>query len=110
MPRIFVPKQVKKRDPETRQIVSAFDFTDAMRFGQLKYILQDSDSDVFLGNNLEKIELAMEDVQPEDYLLPVGDPVTISLCAIVMARKTGAINVLKWDGRARQYFPNHTNV
>lgn len=110
MPRVFVPKQVKKRDRTTREIIQAYDYTDAMRFGQLTQILRDSDSEVFLDANYERITEVMADVTVDDYLLLVGDPVTMSLCSIAMAKKLGQINVLKWDSRAKCYYPHQTKV
>ena len=48
---------------------------------------------------------ALEGVEPDDWLLPVGDPAAIAVAATEFARLTGRLRILRWDRQADDYVP-----
>lgn len=82
----------------------ALDFTDALRFGSLSFILKQDYKPEFFGDVFERISDSLKDVTDEDYFIPTGDPAIISLCAAEIVRRTGRINILRWDRTKQTYF------
>lgn len=59
-----------------------------------------------LDEALAKLRTACE----RDWLLPVGDPVAISLLAVAFADRVGCIRLLKWDRMSKVYYSVELNT
>jgi len=64
-------------------------------------------SDDFL-NNMSKVLSAYDPI--DDYLLMIGDPVSIGLAFSYITEKWNMVRLLKWDGQSKKYLPIIINV
>jgi hypothetical protein len=111
MSRVFLPQIVQRFDAAEGKMRPAFDFSAAAQFGQLIPILDAHDDPVFLARITSKIKKALEDFSEKDYLLAVGDPAVIAVCAGLILRRNGTrLNMLKWDRRLAIYIHQEINL
>jgi hypothetical protein len=83
------------------QASSTRDFSDAERYGKIKYLLPDNfqiaRSPVIAEDKLKRKLAAFND---EDYLVLIGDPIIIGLATLIAGRaNNGRVKALKWDRR-----------
>ena len=52
----------------------------------------------------------LENFKPNDYLLPVGNPVLISLAIHEILMKNSEVKILTWDNRDELYVPRRITV
>jgi len=79
----------------------------AMDFGNVEAILGFDDELSFLNVQriAQKIRWNMRRMMPGDYILPVGNPISIGLTFIVAQDLTaGDFKVLRWDSQERRYY------
>ncbi len=103
MSRVFITQEVMhrtRRDPRN----SKFNFTNAERFGRLVTLAPQTrgvyDPQVYV----KRLRYMLADFNELDYLLPVGDPVVVTLAAAIAAHVNhGRFKVLKWDKRLHDY-------
>jgi len=108
--KVFIP-QVTTRWCETNQKkVPAFDLSPAAAHGQLHPILEVDDNPAYLARLTQKITKAMENFQEDDFLLAVGDPSIIAVCAGIVLRKFNRMNLLKWDRKLGIYIALEINL
>lgn len=84
------------------QLQPGKDYNPAMKFGDLVPVFQPS-AQVYAGTqdyvDISRRKLA--NATPDDYFLPVGDPLLICTAFYEMAvRNDGFVRVLKWDKKA----------
>lgn len=53
---------------------------------------------------------ALKDFEVNDYLLPVGNPILISIAIHEILMKNGEIKILTWDKRNESYAPRRLTV
>jgi hypothetical protein len=82
-----------------------FNYAPATKFGRLEFLwppgyqLQADGAQA-----VASLEATLADATAADYLLLTGDPSIMGLAAVVMARRTGHLNILKWDNALRDYY------
>jgi hypothetical protein len=89
------------------------DVSKAMDFGSLTLVLDRYDEAQMLNmpRIVAKMRSRLAKFTPMDYLLLVGNPVTIGVaCAIVADLCGGRFTVLKWDGQERRYYPIRVDI
>lgn len=101
--KVFLPQIVERFDVTKKAMVPAFDFSAAAQFGQLTTILGPEDDVLFLARITPKIRKALEGFTDQDFLLAVGDPAVIAVCAGIILRRHKTLNLLKWDRKFRIY-------
>lgn len=85
----------------------------ALKFGSLEILISGRDNQLYntapLVADLQKKLLLFD---PEiDYLLLVGDPAAIAVCAMICGKATNSpINLLKWDRQERAYYPLKVDI
>jgi hypothetical protein len=95
------------------QASSTRNFSDAERFGTVKYLLPDGfqivRSPVIAEDKLKRKLARFSD---DDYLLLTGDPIIIGLATLIAGRANGGrVNTLKWDRRdGGHYIPIQLDV
>lgn len=84
----------------------------ALKFGSIEPLISGRDSQLYNTAPLvEELEAKLASFDEDDYLLLVGDPAAIAICAIIAARRTGGlIQLLKWDRQERAYYPLKVHV
>lgn len=88
-------------------------YVPAMKYGRLEALLQRSEelSMVNMPTILRKLHVGLADMTIDDYLVLVGNPVSIGLaCAIASKITGGKFNVLKWDAQESDYVPLYLNM
>ena len=89
---------------DSRKNMSAAD-----KFGQLKDVYS-SVGRVYNGDKLiEHARRVLDNWQPGDYLLLVGDPTLCGICMAVALESEEEINVLRWDRINFDYVPLRLN-
>lgn len=101
MPTVYIPNIVRRL--EDGRLRPVFDFTQAATFGNLKEIIEEFDDLLFTEHTSAKIAAALANFKEGDYLLAVGDPTAIALCAGVLFRSHSSIRMLKWDRKTKRY-------
>jgi hypothetical protein len=102
-PRVFIPHVVKKFNRTNPGVPIAFDFSKAERFGELNFILSDDDDVENIEAVTNKIQNALDDFGDNDYLIAVGDPTVIAICAGVAILGQENVKMLKWDRHRKDY-------
>jgi hypothetical protein len=102
-PRVFIPQIVKRYDKVQRVVVDMHDFTAAQTFGKLETVLDDNDNPDLLSRMTHKVNQKLATFTHEDYLIAVGDPCLIAVCAGVILRRQPTLNLLKWQRELRTY-------
>ena len=77
----------------------------AQVYGQTRIILPRDRGSLRVGSDALKVRQALEDVEPDDWLLPTGDPAAIAVAAVEFGRLTGRLRILRWDRQADDYVP-----
>ena len=101
--RVFIPQVVTRYDEAKGGEVPVFDFSAAASFGQLTPILDRDVNVMFLARITKVIGEALESFSDDDYLLAVGDPAVIAVCAGLILRRKSCMKLLKWDRKLRIY-------
>ncbi len=101
--RVFIPQLVTRFDHSKGHAVPMFDFSPAAQYGQLTPILDESDDPLFLARLAPKIRKMLDGFTEHDYLLAVGDPTVIAICAGLILRRHSNIKMLKWDRKMFTY-------
>jgi hypothetical protein len=101
--KVFLPQIVERFDVAKKAMVPAFDFSAAAQFGQLTPILGQEDDVIFLARITQKIRKELECFTEHDFLLAVGDPAVIAVCAGIILRRHKTLKLLKWDRKLRIY-------
>lgn len=88
-----------------------FDVTPALKYGELVILSQHNNSMFASVPMIRHFREKLKDFSDEDYILPVGDPVTIAAVAAVAADiNDGYFKMLKWDKKQREYLVIEINA
>lgn len=102
-PRVFIPKVVLRRDPDTGRHFEAHDLTPAQQYGQLTPVLGFDDNPKYIARLTPKVQKGLADFTHQDYLLAVGDPCLIGLCCGIILRSSPMLTMLKWERSLKMY-------
>lgn len=96
-PRVFVVQEVRKRN-----------ISQAMDFGSIEPVLEYDEEAGLL--NIPRITFRIKQrlatITPHDWLMLMGNPVSIGIACAVAADITGGrFKVLKWDQQEMRYLP-----
>lgn len=102
MPKVYcVAEPIRMENGEP---VPLFDLTPAVKFGEIVILLKHNSSVLNTVPLIRALKTKLEGFTAEDYVLPVGDPVLISIVVALCAEQTGGrFNMLKWDKKERTY-------
>lgn len=101
MSTVYIPQIVRRATNGV--LTPKFDFTEAAQFGTLKEIVGEFEDILFTDRIASIVQSSLEEFTQDDYLLAVGDPTVIALCAGVIFRKHSSVKMLKWDRQTRKY-------
>lgn len=103
MSKVFVvtePITYKDGRPEP-----AFDISPALKYGDIIVLTKHNHSMFASVPMVKHLREQLKDYSDNDYILPVGDPVTIAAVAAVASDiNQGFFRMLKWDKRQRSYY------
>lgn len=103
MPKVYIPHNVFRFDHATQSKVPAYNFQPALLFGDITPVLPNETNLFAYQECVTKCWSVLQDSSSEDFLLPVGDPVIIGICAHLMAGKNGSLKMLKWEKYIKRY-------
>ena len=78
----------------------------ATNFGELEFLLPPQTNLMFsTEKTLNIIKSGLDEFTEDDYLLLIGDPVSIGIATHYATKKTDVVKFLTWDNREYTYFP-----
>jgi hypothetical protein len=101
--KVYIPHVVKRLDRQTSKLKPALDFSSAARYGQLTEVIDDWDDILLVDKVTANANLALANFTEDDYLLAVGDPTVIAICAGILFKRFSHVKMLKWDRRLGDY-------
>lgn len=102
---VYIVQEHLKLDPNKRVLVPKFDLSPAEKFGEFRFCLSPNVSPFNTRVVLEELRENLQHITPDDYLLPVGNPVLIGLTTLVVGEFVNTINFLQWSGAKGGYVP-----
>ncbi len=99
MPIVYVVQDQHRWDEERRMFVPKFpSIRLAEEYGELSYLLSPTASPFVPGPIIQELDSKLSQIESEDYLLLIGNPVLIGwACAIAADYNDGRLNVLQWS-------------
>lgn len=82
-------------------------FTGALEYGSVEALLGEREElDMFNSRKIiDRLKAGLANMTAEDYIIPVGNPVSIGLAFAIAAEVTGGcFKALKYDGQESRYF------
>jgi hypothetical protein len=104
MSTVWVPQQPSRFDHEFNIWVPIIDLKSASKYGNIEVLLPPGMSPLALDPIKRALKEKLAASTDSDYLVAVGDPAIIAICAVLLAKKHGKLNVLKWDRNNEMYF------
>jgi len=88
-----------------------FDVSPALKYGDLEILAKHNNSMFASVPMVRHFRDKLKDFCDDDYILPVGDPVTIAtVAAIASDINNGYFKMLKWDKKSRNYLVVEINA
>lgn len=88
-----------------------FDVSPALKYGELEILAKHNNSMFASVPMVRHFRDKLKDFSDDDYILPVGDPVTIAtVAAIASDINNGYFKMLKWDKKSRNYLVVEINA
>lgn len=109
MPKVFLPTVPHRFNFTHDRREPSHDISPAEVFGTL-YILLDLDEpipDREMAKAIRTVLLTLDraDIQPDDYIVAIGDPVMVAAAVAFAIKRNGRVNMLRWDRFQRCYNP-----
>jgi hypothetical protein len=104
MSTVFVIQNQHRWDKDKSTFVPKFDFSSAVGYGQLSYLLTPTAAPFNSGPVIDELREKLSFFGDDDCLLLIGNPVLIG-CAVAIAAQSnrGKVKVLQWSGTDRRY-------
>lgn len=79
----------------------------AMKYGEIKVLFDQHEQIGFsAGYVTKKLKVLLSNFNDNDYLLQIGDPILLSIAAMVASDvNNGRVKMLKWDRQEHVYYP-----
>ena len=104
MATVFIPQQPARCDRATELWMPTVDVNPAMKFGNLKIMFDMHTSRVPLDKLRVPLMRMLDEFQRDDYLVAIGDPSIIAMCAAYIGLKNnGYLRLLTWDRFEHSY-------
>lgn len=104
MSQVYVVQNQHRWDANQRQFVPKFDLTAAEEYGKLEFLLSPTAAPFRAGPLIAELQEKLSKIEPEDYVLLIGNPVLIGIAvAIAAGYNQGNLNVLQWSGKDGRY-------
>lgn len=101
---VYIVQETMKRDRQSGNWHRVHDFTPALEYGDLTFLLDGRFLPIQPQPIIEELRRKLSNFTSEDYLLLAGDPVALGLATMIASEKTdGNFKLLKWDRDAGRY-------
>lgn len=103
---VFIVQNVERRNESTGLFEPVYDFSSCEVYGKPHFLLNPGRSPHQAAGITADLMSALMNFSDDDYILPTGNPVLISMAATVAAGYNGGrVKFLLWDKRAQKYHP-----
>ena len=103
MAKVFITQEKLRRD-FAGNMVSEFDMTPALRYGDPEVLIPAGRALFAPVLTIRTLKDKLAHFSEEDYLLTIGDPSVIAAAAMVASEiNHGRVKLLKWDRQLREY-------
>lgn len=115
MPKVYVTQELVSRYNRRTGRHELFDITPARAYGELEFVISTKEA-VLLTGPISEAQVnvfrnRLRGYTDDDYLLPVGDPVSMVVACVVAAQMNrGRIKVLKWSKDNNAYIECEVRV
>jgi hypothetical protein len=108
MPKVYAIQNQHFKDRTTGQLVPKVDMEPALAYGELVYIFEpNARSHLMINSLVDQAWDVLTQMQPDDYLVLMGDPVLIGIAfavaSDVLREHGGDVRVLKWSKKFQTY-------
>lgn len=110
MSNVFLPQLPSRFDTTLRTWIPTINIDGASKFGQVHVVLPPDAARLGHSAMAEAVKKRMAEFKAGDYIIGVGDPAAIALCAIFAAQRSRAIRMLRWDRISRSYNQLEFNI
>jgi len=110
MPNVYIPHIVRRLDRQTGKLKPAIDLSQAAKLGQLKEVVDEFEMLLLADSVTKKAKQALANFTDDDFLLAVGDPTVIAICAGILFKTRDVVKMLKWDRRMGDYIQLEVRV
>ena len=87
------------------QDLGHLNFLPAESFGELISCIDGRVSHVGMPRAFSRLRHSLRHITADDWLIPTGHPALIAFGGHAMAKLTGVIRILCWDGQMNKYIP-----
>jgi len=101
--RVFIPQEPTKWDDAAKMRVPSINVAPAAKFGKLEILLPPQVTLLYPDPIVRTLKERFNDITGDDYLLAVGDPSLIAICAGLFLQQLGSMKLLKWDRASQVY-------
>ena len=112
-PRVFIVQRPTQRDPSTGGVVPSMDLSPANEWGEVVFLLRDSENPFGdVDATAKEVERMLDDhgYDSEDFLLLVGNPALIGIVAAVASAYSPKMQFLQWSKADHGYRPVVVNI
>lgn len=106
MSKVFITQVPSRRDRSTNVWVPTVDVSPAEEFGEVEVLLP-SGAQFFAHNEVVRLireRLNKLDYTPDDYILPLGNPIIMAVTCVIAARRgNNSLKILVWDKQTSRY-------
>lgn len=86
--------------------IATVNLTPAAAWGEIEILLQHNQSSMNPDATVELLKRKLNYFCDDDYLVPIGDPILMCICASIAADMNhGRVKLLKWDRIQEKYIP-----
>ncbi|QRE00408.1 hypothetical protein [Burkholderia phage BCSR52] len=109
MSKVYIPQLPFKFDHAVSRRVPQFDITPAMQFGQLEMVLDETDDSRLLARLTPKIRERLQQFTENDFMIAIGNPAVIAICASIVLRRQKRLKMLQWNAKLGMYYEMELN-
>jgi hypothetical protein len=109
---VYIPQEVRKLNPRTRQFEAVHDLSPAIAFGKPEILCSATMSfSLDPSAMIKAMREGLRNFSDQDYLLAVGDPAAIAIASMLAAAmNNGRVKMLRWDRQVKQYLEMQLDV
>jgi len=102
-PTVYIVQERMKYDEELEKMVPMHDLSPAAAYGDIEVLIEERQIGINLQNLLRELREKLRGFSDDDYIVPTGDPVAMSMALYVAAEVNGKVTVLRWDRPTHRY-------
>lgn len=103
-PRVFIPQEPRRRDPDSGDWMPLFDLSPALKFGVIEILMPHGPILLDTAVVIASLKAQLKDYTDDDYIMCIGDPSAIAAAVLVAGSiNKGKITLLKYDRVEKRY-------